>query len=99
MADVGEEKALVDDILIEGGVGGALIEVSFPPHVRLATLLLVVISFLVHLIFPFLVVVTVTCIWTFSYKVTRLTTPVAQLSWNGVCSPSPSFASGFIESA
>jgi hypothetical protein len=47
--------------------------------VRLATLLLVVISFLVHLLLPFLIVVpiTATCIWTFSYKVTGLTTPIA----------------------
>jgi hypothetical protein len=46
--------------------------------VRLATLLLVVIL-LFHLLLPFLVVVpvTVTCIWTFSYKVTGLTTPIA----------------------
>jgi hypothetical protein len=73
MADVGEEKAFVDDdvsgVLVRGGVGGALIGVPFSPHVCLATLLLVVISFLLH--------VTVTCIWTFSNKVTRLTTPIA----------------------
>jgi hypothetical protein len=47
------------------------------PHVSLATLL--VIPFLLHLFLPLLVVVpvTVTCIWTFSYKVTGLTTLVA----------------------
>ena len=46
---------------------------------RFATLLLTVISFLLHLLLPFLVIVpvTVTCIWTFSNKVTGLTTPVA----------------------
>jgi hypothetical protein len=82
VADVGEEKALVDGdvggVLVGGGVGGALIGVPFPPHVCLATLLLVV-SFLLHLLLPFLVVVpvTVTCIWTFSNKVTELTTPIA----------------------
>jgi hypothetical protein len=80
VADVGEEKALVDGdvggVLIGGGVGGALVGVPFSPHVCLATLL--VISFLLHLLLLFLVIVPVivTCIWTFSYKVTRLTTPV-----------------------
>jgi hypothetical protein len=81
VADVGEEKALVDgDVggILVGGVDGALVGVPFPPHVRLATLLLVV-SFLLHLLLPFLVVVpvTVTCIWTFCNKVTELTTLVA----------------------
>jgi hypothetical protein len=82
VADVGEEKALVDGnvsgVLVGGGVGGALVGVPFPPHVRFATLLLVV-SFPFHLILPFLVVVpvTVTCIWTFCNEVTRLTAPVA----------------------
>jgi hypothetical protein len=83
VAEVGEEKAFVDgnvgDVLIGGGVGGALVGVSFPPHVHLTTLLLVVISSLLYLLLPFLIVVplTITCIWTFSYKVTTLTTPVA----------------------
>jgi hypothetical protein len=47
--------------------------------VRLTTLLLVVVSFLLHLLLPFLVVifVTITCIWKFSNKVTGLTTHVA----------------------
>jgi hypothetical protein len=82
VADVGEEKAFVDgdvgSVLVGGGVGGALVEVSFSSHVRLATLLLVVVSFLFHLL-PFLVVVpvTITCIWTFSDKMTGLITPVA----------------------
>jgi hypothetical protein len=80
---LGEEKAFVDDnvggILVVGGFGGALVGVPFLSHVCLATLLLVVISFLLHFLLPFLVVVPVpvTCVWTFSYKVTRLTTPVA----------------------
>jgi hypothetical protein len=82
VADVGEEKALVDDdvggVLVGGRVGGALIRIPFPPHVCFATLVLVV-SLLLHLLLPFLVVVpvTVTRIWTFCYKVTRLTTPIA----------------------
>ena len=46
MADVREEEALVDSdvggVLIGGGVGGALIGVSFPTHVGIAALLLVV---------------------------------------------------------
>jgi hypothetical protein len=83
VADVEEENAFVDGdiggILVGGGEGGALVEVPFLPHVCLATLLLVVVSFLFHFLLPFLVVVpvTVTCIWTFSYKVTGLTTHVA----------------------
>jgi hypothetical protein len=44
VADVGEEEALVDGDV--GGVldevGGALVGVPYPPHVRLAALLLVV---------------------------------------------------------
>jgi hypothetical protein len=82
VADVGKDKALVDGdvggILVGGGVGGALVRVPFSSHVRLATLLHVV-SFLLRFLLPFLVVVpvTVTCIWTFRYKVTGLTTPVA----------------------
>jgi hypothetical protein len=81
VADVGEEKSLVDSdvgsVLVGGGVGGALVGVPFLPHVCFATL--VVVSFLFSLLLPFLVVVpvTVTCIWTFCNKVTRLTTPVA----------------------
>jgi hypothetical protein len=46
VADVGEEKTLVDgdvgSILVGGGVGGALIEVPFPTNVGIAALLLVV---------------------------------------------------------
>jgi hypothetical protein len=82
VANVVEEKAFVDgdvgSVLI-GGVGGALVGVPFPPHVRRTTILLVIVSFLFHLLLPFLVVVpvTITCIWTFSNKMTGLTTPVA----------------------
>jgi hypothetical protein len=69
VSDVVKNKAFVDGdvggILVGGGVGGVLVGVSFPPHVRFATLLLIVVP------------VTVTCIWTFSYKVTGLTTHVA----------------------
>jgi hypothetical protein len=49
VADVWEEEALVDgdfgDVLVGGGVGGALVGVSFPTYVGIAALLLVV-SFL-----------------------------------------------------
>jgi hypothetical protein len=75
VADIGEEESLVDgdvgSVLVGGGVGGALVGVPFQPHMRLTTLLLVI-SFLLHLFLPLLVVVpvTVTCIWSFSYKVT-----------------------------
>ena len=81
-ANIGEEKAFVDGdvggVLVGGGVGGALIEVPFPPHVCLAILLLVI-PFLLHFLLPFLVIVPVpvTCIWTFCNEVTGLTTPIA----------------------
>ena len=82
VADVGEEETFVDgDVggVLVGGVDGALVGVPFSSYVRLATLLLVVVFLLFHLLLPFLVVVpvTITCIWTFSNKVTRLTTPIA----------------------
>ena len=84
VTDVGEEKSLVNGdvggVFVGGGVGGALVGVPFPPHVRFATLLLVVVSFLFHhLLLPFLVVnpVTVTCIWTFCNEATGLTTSIA----------------------
>jgi hypothetical protein len=60
--------------------------------VRLTTLL--VVSFLIHLILPFLVVVplTVTCIWTFCKKVTGLTAPIAHpLGTRFVVLPLPLF--------
>jgi hypothetical protein len=82
VADIGKEKGFVDGdvggVLVGGGVGGALVRVPFLSHVCLVTLLLVV-SLLLHLLLYFLVVVpvTITCIWTFSNKMTGLTTPVA----------------------
>jgi hypothetical protein len=46
VADVGEEKAFGDGdvggVLVGGGVGGALIRVSFPTHVGITALLLVI---------------------------------------------------------
>jgi hypothetical protein len=62
VADVGEEKSLVDGdvggVLVVGGVGGAHVGVPFPTHVGIAALLLVV--FLLLLFPPLLVVVPVT---------------------------------------
>jgi hypothetical protein len=79
VADVGEEKTLVDGNVGGVLVGGALIEVPLSSYVRLTTLLLVVVLLLLHLLLPFLVVVplTITFIWTFSNIVTKLTTPIA----------------------
>jgi hypothetical protein len=97
VADVGEEKAFVDGdvggVLVKGGVGGALIGVSFPPHVHLATFLLVV-PFLLYIFLPLLVVVpvSVTSIWAFCNEVTGLTTPVAHRLGTGfVVLPLPLF--------
>ena len=46
MADVGEEEALGDGdvggVLVEGGVGGALVGVPLAAHMSIAALLLVV---------------------------------------------------------
>jgi hypothetical protein len=81
VTNVGEEESLVDGdvggILVGGGVGGALIEVSFPTHVRITAVLLVV--SLLLLLFPPLVVapVPITRHWTFSNNMTGLTTLVA----------------------
>jgi hypothetical protein len=79
VADVGEEETLVDGDV--GGVldGGALVGVPFLTYVGIAALLLVV-PFLL-LLLPLFVFVpdTFTRDWTFSNKVTRLTTPVAHL--------------------
>jgi hypothetical protein len=85
VADVGEEKTLVDGnvggVLVGVGVGGALVGVPLPSYVCLATLLPVVVHLLLHLLLPFLVVVsvTITFIWTFSNIVSKLTTHIANL--------------------
>jgi hypothetical protein len=81
LADVGEEKTFVDGevdgVLVGGGVGGALVGVPLPSHVCLNSFLLVVVLLLLYFLLPFLVVVLVTCIWTFSNILAGLTTPVA----------------------
>jgi hypothetical protein len=88
VADVGEEKAFVDgDVggILVGGVGGALIRVSFPTHMGITALLLVVP--LLFSLLPLLVVapVTITRHRTFSNKMTGLTTLLAH-----------SFGAGFV---
>jgi hypothetical protein len=83
VADVGEEKALGDGdvggVLVVGGVARAFVGVPLTTNMGIAALLLVVP--LLFLSSPLLVVtpVTVTRNRTFSYKVTGLTTFVANL--------------------
>jgi hypothetical protein len=87
VADVGKEETLVDGdvggVLVEG-VGGALVGVPLPTNMGIAALLLVVPLLL--LLLPSLVVapVTVTRNRTFCYKVTGLTTLVANLLGTGL---------------
>jgi hypothetical protein len=87
VADVGEEKSFVDGdvggVLFVGGVGGALIGVPLPANMGIAALLLVILLFLP---LSFLVVfpVTITRQWTFSDKMTGLTTFVANLLGTGL---------------
>jgi hypothetical protein len=96
VADVGEEETFGDGdvggVLVGGGVGGALIRVPFASHMGIATLLLVV--FLLLLSSPLLVVapVTVTRNRTFCYKVTGLTTLVANFLGAELVVFPPSFA-------
>jgi hypothetical protein len=81
VADVWEEEALVDGdvggVLVGGGVGGALIGVPFPTHVGIAALLLVVSLLFLPLSLLVVAPVTITRQWTFSNKMTGLTTLVA----------------------
>jgi hypothetical protein len=92
VADVEEEETLVDGdvggILFRAGVGGALVGVSFSAYVGIAALLLVV---PLLLLLPLLVFVPVTFTrdWTFSNKVTGLTTLVAHLLGVGLIVLSP----------
>jgi hypothetical protein len=81
VADVGEEETLVDVVLVGGGVGGALVGVPLPTN--MGALLLVVSPFL--LLLPSLVIAPITVIVnrTFCYKVTVLTTLVANLLGTG----------------
>jgi hypothetical protein len=93
VADIGKEEALIegdDGGILVGGVGGALVGVPFPPHVRLAALLVVVSLLLLLLPLLVFVPVTFTRVWTFSNRVTGLTTPVAHPFGAGLVVLSPS---------
>jgi hypothetical protein len=96
MADVGEEESLVDGdvggVLVVGGVGGAFVGVSLPTNMGISALLLVI-PLLLFLLPPLVVIpVTITRQWTFSDKMTGLTTLVANLLGTGlVIFPLPLF--------
>jgi hypothetical protein len=96
VADVGEEKSLGDGdvggVLVGGGVARAFVGVPLTTNMGIAALLLVVL--LLFFSSPLLVVapVTVTRNGTFCYKVTGLTTLVANLLGAGLVVFSPSFA-------
>jgi hypothetical protein len=84
VADVGEEKSFVDGDVGGVLVGGALVRVPLAAYMGVTTLLLVV--FLLLLSSPLLVVapVTVTRNRTFYYKMTGLTTLIANLLGAGL---------------
>jgi hypothetical protein len=88
VADIGEEKTLGDGdvcgVFVGGGVGGALVGVPLPTNMGIAALLLVVLLLLLSS--PLLVVapVTVTRNRTFCYKVTGVTTFVANFLGAGL---------------
>jgi hypothetical protein len=90
VADVGEEKTLVDGdvggVLVGGGVGGALVGVPFPTYVGIAALLLVILLLLLLLLPPLLVIVpvTITRHMAFSDKMIGLTTLVAHFLGAGL---------------
>jgi hypothetical protein len=81
VADIEEEKSLVDDdvggILVGGGVGGALVGVPFPTHVGITALLLVVRLLFLPLSRLIIAPVTITRHRTFSNEMIELTTLVA----------------------
>jgi hypothetical protein len=94
VADVGEEKTLVDrdvgGVLVGGGVGGALIGVPLLTNMGIVALLLVILLLLLPSSLLVIAPVTVTRNRTFCYKVTGLTTLIANLFGTGlVISPLP----------
>jgi hypothetical protein len=94
VADVGEEKTFGDGdvggVLVGGGVGGAFVGIPFPTHVGITAFLLVVSLLFLPLSLIVIAPVTVTRNRTFCYKVTGLTTLVANLLGTGfVVSPLP----------
>jgi hypothetical protein len=96
VADVGEEEAFVDGdvggVLVGGGVSGALVGVPLPANMGIATLLLL-------LLLPPLVIipVTITRQWTFSDKMTGLTTLVAHFLGVGLVVFPPPFLEDLAE--
>ena len=88
MADVGEEESIGDGdvggILVGGGVGGALVRVPLPANMGITALLLVVLLLFSPLSLLVVAPVTVTRDRTFCYKVTGLTTLVANFLGTGL---------------
>jgi hypothetical protein len=88
VVDFGEEETFVDGdvgvVLVVGGVGGALIGVPFPTHVGIVALLLIVLLLFLPPSLLVVAPVTVTRDRTFCYKVTGLTTLVANLLGAGL---------------
>jgi hypothetical protein len=82
VADVGEEKTLIDGdvggVLVGGGVGGAPIGVPLPTNMGIATLLVVPLFFLL-LSLLVVIPVTITRQRTFSDKMTGLTIFISNL--------------------
>jgi hypothetical protein len=88
VADVGEEEAFGDGdvggVLVGGGIGGALVGVSLPANMGIATLLLVVPLLFSPLSLLVVIPVTITRQRTFSDKMIGLTTFVANLLGTGL---------------
>jgi hypothetical protein len=88
VADVGEEESLGDGdvggVLVGGGVGGALVGVSFAAHMGIAALLLVVPLLFSPLSLLVVAPITITRYWTFSNEMTGLTTLVANFLGAGL---------------
>jgi hypothetical protein len=88
VAEVGEEKAFGDGdvcgVLVEGGVGGALVGVPLPENMGIAALLLVVPILFSSLSLLVVASVTITRQRAFSDKMTGLTTFVANLLGTGL---------------
>jgi hypothetical protein len=83
VANVGADKALIDDDVGDvfvGGVRGALVGVTFPPDMCIVVLILIEEFLLLYSLLPFLVIVPIiiTSIWIFCNVMTELTTTVAK---------------------
>jgi hypothetical protein len=88
VADVGEEETFGDGdvggVLVGGGVGGALVGVPLPANMGIAALLLVVPLLFSSLSLLVVAPITITRQWTFCYKMTGLTTLVANFLGAGL---------------